>query len=209
MAGPVREVAPGVTRVGLLREPLNPAGIGQWAALQVAAEPSGIELSPVPIRTADEIERGIAAFAREARGGLIAAVGANTVIHRQTIIDGAARFKLPAVYPYRHFAVDGGLIAYGVNLAAQYKRAAGYVDRILKGEKPGRPAGAEASKVRAHDQSQDREGAGRDAAADLARPRRRGDRVATGAAPVRSVSAENGPRTRRTRTARGSTRPPR
>ena len=133
----LREVAPGVTRVGLLREPLNPAGIGQWAALQVAAEPSGIELSPVPIRTADEIERGIAAFAREARGGLIAAVGANTVIHRQTIIDGAARFKLPAVYPYRHFAVDGGLIAYGVNLAAQYKRAAGYVDRILKGEKPG------------------------------------------------------------------------
>ncbi len=83
----LREIVPGLTRVGLLREPLNPAGIGQWAALQVAAEPSGIELSPIPIRTADEIERGIAAFTRETRGGLIAAVGANTVIHRQTIIN--------------------------------------------------------------------------------------------------------------------------
>jgi putative ABC transport system substrate-binding protein len=132
----LREIAPGVRRVGMLREPLNPAGIGQWAALQVATEPAGIEVSTLSIRSADEIERGIAAFAREPNGGLIVATAANTVIHRQTIIEAAARHKLPAVYPFRYMAADGGLVAYGVNLAAQYKRAAAYVDRILKGEKP-------------------------------------------------------------------------
>ena len=132
----LREIAPGVTRVGMLREPLNPAGIGQWAALQVATEPAGIEVSTLSIRSAEEIERGITGFAREPGGGLIVAVGAGGVIHRRTIIETAARLKLPAVYPDRHMAVDGGLIAYGINLAAQYRRAAGYVDRILKGAKP-------------------------------------------------------------------------
>jgi putative ABC transport system substrate-binding protein len=125
-----------VTRVGLLREPLNPAGIGQWAALQVATEPAGIEVSPISIRSADEIQREVAAFAREPNGGLIVAVGAGTVIHRQTIIETAARHRLPAVYPHRHMATDGGLIAYGINVHAQYRRAAGYIDRILRGEKP-------------------------------------------------------------------------
>jgi putative ABC transport system substrate-binding protein len=133
----LREVAPDLRRVGMLREPLNPAGIGQWAALQLAIEPTGIEVNSLSIRSAEEIERGITAFAREPGGGLIIAVAANTAIHRQAIIDTVARLKLPAVYPYRFMAVDGGLIAYGVNLAAQYKRAASYVDRILKGEKPG------------------------------------------------------------------------
>jgi putative tryptophan/tyrosine transport system substrate-binding protein len=132
----LREIAPGVTRVGMLREPLNPAGIGQWAALQVATEPAGIEVSTLSIRSADEIRRDITAFMREPNGGLIIAVGAGGVIHRQTIIETAAQHRLPAVYPHRYMAADGGLIAYGINLAANYKRAAGYVDRILKGEKP-------------------------------------------------------------------------
>jgi putative ABC transport system substrate-binding protein len=132
----LREVAPGVRRVGMLREPLNPAGIGQWAALQVATEPAGIEVSTLSIRSAEEIERGIAAFAREPNGGLVIAVGANTTIHRRTIIETAAQLKLPAVYPHRYMASDGGLIAYGINLGALYKRAASYVDRIFKGEKP-------------------------------------------------------------------------
>jgi putative tryptophan/tyrosine transport system substrate-binding protein len=133
----LREVAPGTKRIGMLREPVNPAGIGQWAALQVAAEPAGIEMSTLSTRSADEVQRDIAAFAREPGGGLVVAVGANSTIHRKTIIEAAARHKLPAVYPHRYMAADGGLIAYGINLTALYKRAASYVDRILKGEKPG------------------------------------------------------------------------
>src|SRR5262245_37069852 len=126
----LREVAPGIKRIGMLREPLNPAGIGQWAALQVATEPTGIEVSTLSVRRAEEIARGLAAFAREAGGGLIIAASANAVIHRRTIIEAVARLKLPAVYPYRFMVTDGGLMAYGTNLAAQYRRAAGYVDRI-------------------------------------------------------------------------------
>jgi putative ABC transport system substrate-binding protein len=132
----LREIAPGVKRIGVLREAVNPSGIGQWAALQVAAEPAGIEMSTLSTRSADEVQRDIAAFAREAGGGLVVAVGANSTIHRKTIIEAAARHKLPAVYPHRYMAADGGLIAYGINLTALYKRAATYVDRILKGEKP-------------------------------------------------------------------------
>ncbi len=133
----LKEVAPGVTRVGLLREPANPAGIGQWAALQVAVEPLGIEVSPLSIRNAEEVRRDIDAFAREPNGGLIVGVGAGAVVHRQIIIEAIARHRLPAIYPYRYMATEGGLMAYGVDLAAQYRRAAGYVDRILKGEKAG------------------------------------------------------------------------
>jgi putative ABC transport system substrate-binding protein len=131
----LREIAPNVTRIGLLRESANPAGIGQWAALQVAAEPTGIEVSALSIRTANEVRRDIDAFAREPNGGLIVAVGAGSVVNRQIIIEAAARHRLPAVYPYRYMATEGGLIAFGADLTAQYRRAAGYVDRILKGEK--------------------------------------------------------------------------
>jgi putative ABC transport system substrate-binding protein len=133
----LREVAPGVTRVGLLREAANPAGIGQWAALQVAAEPTGLELSPISIRDAGEIERSVAAFAREPNGGLIVGVGGGVVVHRRAIIDSAARHRLPAIYPYRYMPADGGLMSYGVDLVEQYRRVASYVDRILRGEKPG------------------------------------------------------------------------
>ncbi len=133
----LREVAPGLTHFGLLREAINPAGIGQWAALQVAVEPTALELSSLGIRDTGEIERGVAAFAREPNGGLIVGVGGGAVVHRRAIIDSAARHRLPAVYPYRYMAADGGLVSYGVDLVEQYRQAASYVDRILRGEKPG------------------------------------------------------------------------
>lgn len=132
----LKEVAPGITRVGMLREPANPAGIGQWAALQVAVDPAGIEVSSLSIRNAAEVRRDIDAFAQEPNGCLVVGVGAGGVVNRQTIIEGAARHRLPAIYPYRYMATEGGLMAYGVDLTAQYRRAASYVDRILKGEKP-------------------------------------------------------------------------
>jgi putative ABC transport system substrate-binding protein len=133
----LREIAPGVNRVGLLRDPATPAGIGQWAALQVATEPTGLELSTLSVRDAREIERGIAAFAREPNGGLIVAVGGSGAVNRQAIIENIARHRMSAVYPYRYMAADGGLISYGIDLIEHYRQAAGYVDRILKGAKPG------------------------------------------------------------------------
>jgi putative ABC transport system substrate-binding protein len=132
----LKECAPSLVRVGVLREPGNPAGIGQWAVIQAAAEPIGVELTPISIHSATEIERSIAAFAGEGEGGLIVAVGADTAIHRQAIIASAAQHRLPAIYPHRYMAAGGGLMSYGINLTGQYRLAAGYVDRILKGEKP-------------------------------------------------------------------------
>jgi len=133
----LREVAPGVNQIGVIREPVNPAGIGQWAALQVAAEPANIELTSISNGSAGDIERSVAALAREPNTGLVAAVGAGTVVRRRTIIEAAARHRLPAIFPYKYMATEGGLMAYGVDLIGQYRRAAGYVDRILRGEKPG------------------------------------------------------------------------
>ena len=133
----LREAAPGVARIGLLREAANPAGIGQWAALQVAAEPTALELSPLAIRDAGEIERGVAAFGREPNGGLIVGVGGGVVVNRRAIIESASRHRLPAIYPYRYMAAEGGLMSYGIDLVEQYRRSASYVDRILRGEKPG------------------------------------------------------------------------
>jgi putative ABC transport system substrate-binding protein len=132
----LKEAVPRVTRVAILREPNNPTGIGQWAAMQVAAPSLGLELRPIGARDAPEIERGIAAFAREPNSGLIVTAGGLTVIHRDLISTVAARHHLPAVYPYRYFVTGGGLMSYGPDPSEQYRRAAGYVDRILKGEKP-------------------------------------------------------------------------
>jgi putative ABC transport system substrate-binding protein len=98
---------------------------------------NGLELSSLAVRDAGEIERGIAAFAREPNSGLIVAAGGGTVVHRRTIIDSAARHRLPAIYPYRYMTVDGGLMSYGTDLVEQYRRSASYVDRILRVEKPG------------------------------------------------------------------------
>jgi putative ABC transport system substrate-binding protein len=131
----LKEIAPGVTRVGVLRDTTGAGGIGQWAVIQAFAELVGVECTPLAMRDAEEIERGIAAFERGGKGGLIVTLHALATVHRQTIIAAAARHRLPAVYPFRYFAAAGGLISYGADLTDQYRRAAGYVNRILKGEK--------------------------------------------------------------------------
>ena len=132
----LREVTPAVTRVGVLRDPSTQAGIGQWAVIQAAAQPLRIELSSVDLRDVANIERTMAAVARVPNAGLIAVVSAAGQVHRELVTMLAARHRLPVVYPYRFFVAGGGLISYGPDLVNQYRLAAGYVDRILKGEKP-------------------------------------------------------------------------
>lgn len=132
----LREVAPGVTRMAIVRDEGGAAGIGQWAVIQAVAYPFGVELSPVDLRDADEVRRVISTFAGVANGGLIVTVSSAATIYSELIVGLAARHRLPAVYPYRFYAAAGGLISYGPDLMGQYRRAAGYVDRILKGEKP-------------------------------------------------------------------------
>jgi putative ABC transport system substrate-binding protein len=132
----LKEVAPPVVRVAVLREP-GVAGIGQWAIIQAVAQSLGLELKPIELNAPEQIERAIATFARSPNGGLIIVVSAAALHQRELIISLAARHRLPAVYAYRIFVTDGGLISYGADIAGQYRRAAGYVDRILKGEKPG------------------------------------------------------------------------
>ena len=131
----LKQIAPNVTRALVLRDPTSAAGIGQFGAVRSVAQSLGVELTPVNVRDTDEIERNVAAFARSGNGGVIVTAG-GTAIHRELIIRLAARHKLPSVYPYRYYAVDGGLVTYGPNTLDPVRRAAGYVDRILKGEKP-------------------------------------------------------------------------
>jgi ABC-type uncharacterized transport system substrate-binding protein len=131
-----KEIAPNLTRIAILRDPAVAAGIGQFAVIQAMAPPSfGVELSPIDVSDAGEIERDVAAFARESNGGLIVTASTGAVAHRELIIMLAARHRLPAVYPFRFFVTSGGLISYGPDTTDPYRRAAGYVDRILKGEK--------------------------------------------------------------------------
>jgi putative tryptophan/tyrosine transport system substrate-binding protein len=132
----LKQVAPGVTRAAVLRDPSTAAGIGQFAAIQAVAPPFGVELSPVDVRDRGEIERAVTAFAHEPNGGLIVTGSPSQAVHRELIVTLAARHRLPAVYPFRYMAADGGLIAYGPEIIDQYRRAAQYVDRILKGAKP-------------------------------------------------------------------------
>jgi putative ABC transport system substrate-binding protein len=132
----LKDIAPGVTRVAVLRDPALASGPGQFAAIQSMAPSLGVEVSPVNVRNAPEIERTVAAFARSTHGGLIVTGSALVAVHRHLIIALAARHKLPAVYVERSFAAAGGLISYGPDFLDQYRRAAGYVDRILRGEKP-------------------------------------------------------------------------
>jgi putative ABC transport system substrate-binding protein len=131
----LKEIAPGVTRVAVLRDPTIAAGIGQFAAIQTVA-PMGIELSVAGLQEAGEIEQAIAEFARGSNGGLIVTGSGFGQNHPDLIAALATRHKLPAVYPFRYFVTAGGLISYGPNFLDQYRQAAGYVDRILKGEKP-------------------------------------------------------------------------
>jgi putative ABC transport system substrate-binding protein len=132
----LKEVAPRLTRAAVLRDAAIPAGTGQFGAIQSVAPSVGLEVSPVNIRDASEIERTVGAFARSANGGLIVTGSALAQLHRNLIITLAARYKLPAIYFERFFVTAGGLISYGPDLVDQYRRAADYVDRILKGEKP-------------------------------------------------------------------------
>jgi ABC-type uncharacterized transport system substrate-binding protein len=132
----LKQIAPGVTRAAVLRDPTITAGIGQFAIIQSVASSVGVEVSPVNVRDAAEIERAVEAFARSSNGGLVVTSSALSVVHRDLIIALAARQKLPAVYPRRYYVTGGGLISYGFDILDQYRRAASYVDRILKGEKP-------------------------------------------------------------------------
>jgi putative tryptophan/tyrosine transport system substrate-binding protein len=133
----LKELAPGIKRVAVIRDPSVPAGSGGFAAIQTVAPAFGVELTAIGVHDADEIERGIAAFARSANGGLIVVgPGSSVQPHRNLIIALAARHRLPAVYGSLVWSKGGGLISYGADALDQYRRAAGYVDRILKGEKP-------------------------------------------------------------------------
>jgi putative ABC transport system substrate-binding protein len=132
----LKEIAPNVTRVAVLRDSTDPSGVGQFSVIQSVAPAVGVDVSPINLRDAAEIERAVTAFAQVANGGLIVTFSALSAVHRDLIITLAARHKLPAVYFLRFFVDAGGLIMYGPNTLDQFRRAAGYVDRIFKGEKP-------------------------------------------------------------------------
>jgi putative ABC transport system substrate-binding protein len=140
----LKQLVPGLTRAAILRDAAISSGIGQFGAIQSVAPSLGVELSPMNVRDASELERAVVAFGRAglangastSNGGLIVTGSALALLHRELIIALAARHKLPAVYFRRYFVTSGGLISYGYDLADQFRRAAGYVDRILKGEKP-------------------------------------------------------------------------
>ena len=132
----LKQIAPDVTRAAVVRDATNSAGVGQWGAIQTAAPSFGIEVSPVNMRDAGEIERGVAALARSSNGGLVVTGSPLANVHRNLIVALAARHKLPAVYSTHRFVTGGGLMSYGPNIIDAYRRAASYVDRILKGEKP-------------------------------------------------------------------------
>jgi ABC-type uncharacterized transport system substrate-binding protein len=132
----LKEIEPRLTRVAVLRDPTIAAGTGQFGAIQAVAPALGVELHPFNIRDAGEIERALGAFARGANGGLIVTASTLASLHRELIVTLAARHKLPAIYFFRFFVARGGLISYGANSIDPYRRAASYVNRILKGEKP-------------------------------------------------------------------------
>jgi putative tryptophan/tyrosine transport system substrate-binding protein len=132
----LKELVPDMRRTAVLRDPTITAGIGMWSAIQAVAPSLGVELRPIDVRNASEIERAVADFARNPNAGMILTGSGLAVIHRDLIIALAARHKLPTIYYERFFSSSGGLISYGPDYIDQYRRAAGYVDRILKGEKP-------------------------------------------------------------------------
>jgi ABC-type uncharacterized transport system substrate-binding protein len=132
----LKEIAPRVTRVAVIRDSTISAGVGQWSAIQTAAPSFGVEASPISLSDARELERAVSTFARSANGGMIVTSSGLAINHRDTIIAEAAKHRLPTVYYSRAFVSAGGLICYGSNRVDQFQRAAGYVDRILKSEKP-------------------------------------------------------------------------
>jgi putative tryptophan/tyrosine transport system substrate-binding protein len=131
----LKQIAPSVRRAAVIRDPGQSSAVGQFAAIQALAPSLGIEISPIDARNIATIEQAMPAFARGANGGVIVLATGNARRHRDTIISLAARFKLPAIYPYRYYVADGGLASYGPDVAEECRLAAGYIDRILKGEK--------------------------------------------------------------------------
>jgi putative ABC transport system substrate-binding protein len=172
----LKQIAPHVTRAAVLRDPAITAGVGQFAVIQSVAPSVGLDVRAISIRDAAEIERAVTRFASAPNGGLILTASALSVVHRDLIIALAARHKLPTVYYRRYFTTSGGLISYGYDTTAQFRGAAGYVDRILKGEKPG-DLPVQADQVRTGDQPKDGQGAGHHGAAVATRPRRRDNRM--------------------------------
>jgi putative tryptophan/tyrosine transport system substrate-binding protein len=132
----LKEITPNLSRVAVLREPSLAAGIGQFAVIQSTASSSGVDVSAIDSRDAGEIERALSAFAHEPNGGVIIAASSSATTHRELIISLAMRYRLPNVYAFRYYPASGGLASYGPDSIAEFKRAAAYVDRILKGEKP-------------------------------------------------------------------------
>ncbi len=179
----LKEIAPGVTRVAVLRDPTEPAGIGQFAAIQSMAPSLGMMVNPVNVHETPEIERAVPSFARTSNGGLIVPGSAPAALHRELIIALAARYKLPAVYSNPVFVTDGGLVSYGPDRIEQYRRAPEYVDRILKGEKPADLPVQAPTKYEWCSTSRPRN-VGTRRAGDGARPRRPRDRVANPRVPT-------------------------
>ncbi len=132
----LKQIAPHLTRIAMLRDTNNPSGTAQFGAIQAVAPSLGVEATPLGLNDAHEIEDGLDEFGREPNGGVIVAPNGLAILHRQLIIRTTARMKLPAIYPFRYFVAEGGLISYGPDVVDQYRNAAGYVDRILKGQKP-------------------------------------------------------------------------
>jgi putative tryptophan/tyrosine transport system substrate-binding protein len=132
----LKQIAPGVKRTAVVRDPLGVGGGAQFGAIQGAASSFGVEVSPVDARDRGKLESGVTGFAQSSNGSLIVTSSRFAVINRDLIITLAARHRLPAIYPYRHYVTSGGLLCYGPDQIDQYRRAASYVDRILKGEKP-------------------------------------------------------------------------
>ena len=132
----LKQIAPNMTRAAVIRDPSETSGVGQFTVIQAMAPSLGVEVSPIDARDVREVERAITSFARDSNGGMIMTPTGNARSHRELIITLAAQHKLPTIYPYRYFVTDGGLISYGSDVVDQYRLAAGYVDRILRGEKP-------------------------------------------------------------------------
>jgi putative ABC transport system substrate-binding protein len=132
----LKQIAPSVARVAVLRDPATPTGTAEFGVIQAAASVFRVDVAPINVRTVDDVELGVTKFAQQPNGGLIATTNLSVFEHRQRIIELADRHRLPAVYPGRLFAKGGGLVSYGPDVLDQYCRAADYVDRILKGEKP-------------------------------------------------------------------------
>ena len=166
-----------MTRAAVLRDPAIASGIGQFGAIQAVAPSLRVELSPVDVRDAPEIERAVTAFAGIENGGLVVTASPSGTVHRELIIALAARHKLPAVYWQRFYDTSGGLMSYGPDLLDQYRRAAGYVDRILKGEKPADLPVQAPTKYELVINLKTAKALGLERAAVAARPRRRGDRM--------------------------------